>query len=523
MVAHLVRLKLALLRNIFRRSRAQTIGAVVGVAYFAVLVLGLAVILASFRHSLEEARVVIPLAGAAGIVLWTAVPLLSFGSDPTLDPGRFATFAVPHRDLAVGLVVAALVGLPAIASMMLSVGVVVAWSQTPASALVAVVATGIGLLTAIVTSRWVSAVLTEAISSRRGRDVVAVLGLLLLVVTGAVVSVVANLGTDLGDLAAGVARVVSWTPLGWAWAAPGDVAAGEPLTGAVRLSLAAGLLAVVFQLWARALRHEVDDPRAVSRSDSGASAGDDLGLLARLPATPAGAVGARVLTYWRRDPRYQISMAMTPIVPFALLVPFYTGHGAWTPLLMGPLVAFLLGWSGHNGVAYESDALWLHLVSGISGRDDRRGRLVPDLLLALVLVPVHSVIGIGVAGRWDLLPAELGLAAALLGGGYAVSSVMSVALPYPVPESGESPFNAPPGAAGITLAAQSLASMGTVALASPTLLLGWLAWGGSTPAVWATAVVGVTLGSAVALVGVAVGARLYDRRAPELLSALRRG
>ncbi|MBW8729427.1 MAG: hypothetical protein JF622_00115, partial [Terrabacter sp.] len=111
MVAHLVRLKLTLLRKIFRRSRAQAIGAVVGVVYFAVLVAGLAVILASFRQSLDAARVVIPLAGAAGIVLWTVVPLFSFGSDPTLDPGRVATFAVPHRDLTIGLVAAALVGL----------------------------------------------------------------------------------------------------------------------------------------------------------------------------------------------------------------------------------------------------------------------------------------------------------------------------------------------------------------------------------------------------------------------------
>ena len=140
-VAHLVRLKLTLLRNIFRRSRAQAIGAVVGIVYFAVLVAGLAVILASLRGSLDAARVVIPLAGAAGIVLWTVVPLFSFGSDPTLDPGRFATFAVPHRELAIGLVAAALVGLPAIASMVLSVGVVVAWSHTVASTAVAVVAT----------------------------------------------------------------------------------------------------------------------------------------------------------------------------------------------------------------------------------------------------------------------------------------------------------------------------------------------------------------------------------------------
>ena len=522
MVAHLVRLKLTLLRNIFRRSRAQAIGAVIGILYFAVLVSGLAVILASFRGSLDAARVVIPLAGAAGIVLWTVVPLFSFGSDPTLDPGRFATFAVPHRELAVGLVAAALVGLPAIASSVLSVGVVVAWSHTPASTLVAVVSTGIGLLTAITTSRWVSAMMTSAISSRRGRDVIAVLGLLLLVVIGPVISVVANLGSDLRGLATAAARVIAWSPLGWAWAAPGDVAAGDVGIGLVRLALAAGLLVVVFGLWSRVLRGEVDNPRAVSRSDSGASLGDDLGLLARLPGTPLGAVAARVLTYWRRDPRYQISMLMTPVVPLALLIPFYSGDVAWTPLLMGPLVAFLLGWSEHNAVAYESDALWLHIVSGISGRDDRRGRLVPAVLLAAVLVPVYVLVGIAVAGRWELLPAALGLSVGLLGAGYAVSSVMSVVLPYPVPESGESPFNAPPGAAGITIAAQSLASLGTIVLASPTILLAWLAWQGSTWAVWVAGLVGVLLGVVVGVTGVGVGARLYDRRAPELLSALRR-
>ena len=522
MVAHLVRLKLTLLRNIFRRSRAQAIGAVVGIVYFAVLVAGLAVILATFRASLDAARVVIPLAGAAGIILWTVVPLFSFGSDPTLDPGRFATFAVPHRDLAIGLLAAALVGLPAIASTVLSLGVVVAWSHTALSTAVAVVATAIGLLTAITTSRWVSAIMTSAISSRRGRDVVAVLGLLLLVVIGPAVSVVANLGTDLRELATTAAGIVAWSPLGWAWAAPGDVAAGDLGNGIVRLLLAAGLLVVVFQLWSRVLRDEVDNPRAVSRTDSGASLGDDLGLLARLPGTPLGAVAARVLTYWRRDPRYQISMAMTPLVPLALLVPLIAGDVPWTPLLMGPLVAFLLGWSEHNAVAYESDALWLHVVSGVSGRDDRRGRIVPALLLAAVLVPVYVLVGVAVARRWDLLPAVLGLSVGLLGSGYAVSSVMNVLLPYPVPESGDSPFNAPPGAAGITIAAQSLASLATIALTAPTILLAWLAWQGSAWAGWAAGLVGVCLGVVVGLVGVGAGARLYDRRAPELLSTLRR-
>ncbi len=522
MVAHLVRLKLTLLRNIFKRSRAQAIGAVVGIVYSAVLVAGLAVILASFRGSLDAARVVIPLAGAAGMVLWTVVPLFSFGSDPTLDPGRFATFAVPHRTLAIGLLAAALVGLPAIASVVLSAGIVVAWSHTLASTIVAVVATGVGLMTAITTSRWVSALMTNAISSRRGRDVIAVLGLLLLVVIGPVISIVANVGAGLRDVATAAAGVVAWTPLGWAWAAPGDVAAGHLGTGLLRLALAAGLLVVVFRLWSGVLRGEVDNPRAVSRSDSGASSGDDLGLLARLPGTPLGAVAARVLTYWRRDPRYQISMAMTPVMPLALLIPFYTGDVAWTPLLMGPLVAFLLGWSEHNGVAYESDALWLHIVSGTSGRDDRRGRLLPAVFLAAVLVPLYVGVGVGIGGRWDLLPAALGLSVALLGAGYAVSSVMNVVLPYPVPASGESPFSAPPGAAGITIAAQSIASLTTIVLASPAILLAWFAWQGSPGAGWAACLVGVALGCVVGVTGVGVGARLYERRAPELLAALRR-
>ncbi|MFM6850489.1 MAG: hypothetical protein ACKOVB_15460 [Terrabacter sp.] len=521
MVAHLVRLKLALLRNIFRRSRTQAIGAVVGIVYFSFLVAGLAVILGSFRGSLEAAQVVVPLAGAVGTVLWTVLPLFSFGADPTLDPGRFATYAVPHRDLAVGLVVAALVSLPSIASLVLCAGIVFAWSHTVASTLVAVVSTAVGLLTAITTSRWVCALLTNALSSRRGRDVVAVLGLVLFGLVAPATAIVANLGGGAGRAARDAARVVAWSPLGWAWAAPGDVSAGRPLTGALRLALAAGLLAVVLVLWSRVLRTQVENPRAASRSDSIASHGADLGLLARLPGNPWGAVAARVLTYWRRDPRYQTSMAMTPVLPLLLLIPFFTTDLTWPPLLMGPLLAFLIGWSGHNAVSYDSDALWLQVVAGTTGADDRRGRGVPDLLLAVALVPVYTVAGVGVSDHWSLLPAALGVSAALVGAGLGVSSVLSVVLPYPVPEPGASPFGTPPGAAGIAVVAQSIASVATLVLASPALFLARLAWDGPSAAVWATALVGTVTGGAVAGLGCRLGARVYDRRAPELLSSVR--
>ncbi|GAA5029433.1 hypothetical protein GCM10023258_25880 [Terrabacter aeriphilus] len=522
MVAHLVRLKLGLLRNTFRRSRAQAVGAVIGIIYFTGLVVAVAVGLGALRGTPDAVRVVVPLAGAAGTVLWTVVPLLSFGSDPTLDPGRFATFAIPHRDLAVGLLAAALVGLPAIASTVLCVGVVVGSSQTLTSTLVALVGAAIGLLTAVTTSRWVSARMTRIISSRRGRDAVGVIGLLLLVLVGPAFSLLGNLGSDLVGLATTAARVVAWTPLGWAWAASGDVAAGDVGVGVVRLVLAAALLALVGWAWATAIREQVENPTGGTRSDASVSTGSDLGLLARLPGTPRGAVAARALTSWRRDPRYQVSLAMTPVLPLVLLIPFVTSDLTWTPLLMAPLLAFLLGWSEHNAVAYEGDALWLHLVAGLSGRDDRVGRLVPGALLSAVLLPVYAGVGVALAGRWDLLPAVVGLSVGVLGAGFGVSSVMSVVLPYPVPASGESPFSAPPGAAGITLGAQSLASLCTVVLAAPTLVLAWFAWQDGGAFVWLTGVAGVVLGAVGGLAGLRLGARLYDRRAPELLAALQR-
>jgi ABC-2 type transport system permease protein len=523
-VAHLVRLKLALLRNIFRRSRAQTIGAVAGTIYFSVLVAGLTLLLAALRTTPDAALVAIPLAGAVGMVLWTVVPLFSFGSDPTLDPARFAVFAVPPRDLAVGLIAAALVGLPAIASSIMALGIVVAWSHTLASTLTALVATAVGVLTAVTVSRWVTALASAATTSRRGRDVLVVAGVVMLVVVGPAIALAANVD-DVARVATTVSRVVAWSPLGWAWAAPGDVATGRPLAGALRLTLAVALLVGALVLWTRAVRRQVERPHAVSRSDAPTGDPSDLGLFAHLPDRPDGAVAARVLTYWRRDPRYQVSLFMTPVFPLAVLVPYVTNDVAWAPLLLGPVLAFFLGFSEHNCVAYEADAFWLHLASGTRGRADRLGRLVPLLLLGGLLVPLYAVVGVAVADRWDLLPAELGLSIAVLGAGAAVSSALSILVPYPVPAPGENPFSAPPGAAGVTVLAQTLASTATMALASPVVVLAWFAWSSADPtwAVWATGVVGILFGPFLVGLGLRVGATLYERRAPELLATLQRG
>ena len=519
MVAHLVRLKLTLLRNIFRRSRAQAIGAILGIVYFGALVVLAAIAVATLRSTLPDARLYVPLGGALLVLAWGLLPLLTFGTDPTLDPARFATFAIPYRQLAAGLVLAGLLGLPAIACAIVVAGTLVTWSVSVLATVVALVSAAAGLLTCVTLSRWVSALASTAMSSRRGRDATAILGLVLVVGLGPGLALAGSTVERFESVMPTVGTVAGWTPVGWIWAAPADVAVGQVSTGLLRLVLGLGVLAGLSVLWQRAVRRQVEDPNVVG--GAGESKGHQgLGLLGRFPDTETGAIAAQIATYWQRDPRYQVGLLMAPITPLFLLVPSLAAGTDWTVLLMGPLIAFLIGWSEHNAVAFESTAFWMHVAAGTRGRADRVARLVPSLVLAAVLVPVYSVVGAWIGGRFDLLPAIVGVSVALAGVGYGLSCVMSVVMPYPVPKPGESPFTTPPGGQGARLLAQTISSLGTAVLASPVILLALLTWWERDWALWPTALSGILLGGGVFALGVRVGGRIYDRRAPEVLAGL---
>jgi ABC-2 type transport system permease protein len=520
-VAHLVRLKLTLLRNIFRRSRAQAFGAIFGILYFGGLVVMAAIGVATLRTSLADAQLYVPLGGALLVLAWGLLPLLAFGTDPTLDPARFATFAVPYRQLAIGLVLAGLLGLPALACAVVVAGTLVTWSVSVVAAVVAVISAVAGLLTCVTLSRWVSARASTAMSSRRGRDVTAVLGLVLVVALGPGLALAGGTVERFASAMPTIGTIAGWTPIGWIWAAPADVAVGATGTGLLRLVLGLAALGGLGLLWQRAVRRQVEDPSVVVGSDP-SRGHTGLGLFARFPDTETGAVAAQVATYWRRDPRYQVGLLIAPITPLFLLVPSVAGGQSWTVLLMGPLIAFLIGWSEHNSVAYESSAFWMHVAAGTRGRADRLARLVPSLAMAGVLVPVYCVVGAWLGDRFDLLPAIVGLSVALAGTGYGLSCVLSVAMPYPVPKPGESPFTTPPGGQGARLLAQLASSAGTTLLASPVILLALLTWWEHDWALWPTALSGILLGLGIFVLGVHLGGRLYDRRAPELLAELLR-
>ena len=203
MVAHLVRLKLQLLRNGLRRSPAALVGLAVGAIYggglLALAIAGLVVL--RFQGDVALVRTAVTLGGAALVLAWAVVPVLVFGTDPTLDPGRFATFAVPERQLAVGLAGAGLIGLPGLATLLLVVATLVTWSRTVPGLVAAALGGAAGIATCVLLSRIITSAAAAALSTRRGRDVLAMAGFAALLSFGPVVSLTGSRELSTDDLA----------------------------------------------------------------------------------------------------------------------------------------------------------------------------------------------------------------------------------------------------------------------------------------------------------------------------------
>jgi ABC-2 type transport system permease protein len=517
-VAHLLRLKLHLLRNGLRRSTAALVGMVLGVLYGGGVVVAVVSGLVALRFvpDAELARALVVVGGAAMVAGWALLPVVLFGIDPTLDPARFATFAVRERTLAVGLALGALVGLPGVATVVVVLATVFTGSRTPLAALTALVGGVLGLATCILLSRVVAAAAASVLATRRGRDVAGIGGLVVLLSFGPAAGLVSDGGVTVGGLKA-LGGVLAWTPLGWAWAASGDVVAGDWAAAGGRLLCAAVFCVVLFALWERLLVAALRNPHGTDGEAGGARRG--LGLFARLPGTPLGAIAARAGTYWLRDPRFNFPAIMTTLLPAGLLFPGLAGSDV--ALAAMPLVsAYLIGWGQHNDVGYDSTAFWLHVASGVDGVADRVGRLFPSAVLALVCVPGYALLGPLVGGSWALLPASLGAGVGLALSGFAVACVTSAVKQYAVPVPGESPFSSRPGSVGVTFAVQTVCGGAVVVLSLPVLVLAVLAVVGFGWAAWAALVVGPVVGVVAFVVGVRLGASLFGRRQADLLQDL---
>jgi ABC-2 type transport system permease protein len=521
-VALVLRLRLALLANAFRRSPWQVLGLVVAAIYGILVTVVTVGALAGLRDADATAARDLVVAGGSLVVLGALLVPLVLGSADAMDPRRFAPYGIEPRRLAVALAVAALVSVPGVALVVVALTTVVTWSRDPATALVAVLAAAAAVVTCVLVARISTVVASVLLSTRRAREATGlVAGLVAVLLVPAVVALAqADLLDDGLRPARGLLGVLSWTPLGAAWAAPAAAVAGDTGGALGMLLVALASAAVLALLWIRVVPWSLTAPDRAG----GGRAQTGLGWFGRFGASPAGAVAARSVTYWVRDPRYRATLVLIPVLPLVLLVPLVIvdvdAHVlALVPL---PVMALFLGWSVHNDTAHDHTAVWLHVVSGLRGVADRVGRIVPVLAIGVPLVAVGAPLSALGFGDASVLPSVIGVSGGVLLIGVGLSSLSSARFPYPASRPGDSPFHAPQsvGAGGSTV--PTLTFLATVVLALPSAWLGWMGLvnGGAYPVL--SLLVGLGVGVLTLAGGLVGGGRVFERRGPELLAFAQR-
>ncbi|MDF1479656.1 transporter [Leifsonia sp. H3M29-4] len=521
MVATLVRLRFALLGNQLRKSPWQLVAVVLGGLYgLGMLALAVAGLIALAWAPIELARTVVVVAGAAVIFGWTVIPALTSGIDQTVDPARLAPFPIPINTLLLALAVSGVLGIPGIITTLAAFATVGTWILHPLAALAAIVCSAIGVLTAVVGSRMLVALASRIGAGRRAREARTLLVIIPLVLLGPIILGVTELLRGVADVLPRVAEIVSLTPFGAIWAVPADVASGDLGRAGIEFLIGIATLGVFVLLWRWGLARALERP---ARERSTARSGRGAGLFDVFPGTPTGAVAARALTYWIRDPRYAQSLISVPLVP--LLIVFYGGLGGNLGALtwVGPVVATLLALSIYTDVSYDNTAFALHLQTGVSGRADRAGRVIALATFAVPVSLLLTVASVAVTGTWPLLPGLLGITVGVLLTGFGISSAISGWFTFAVPAPGESPFRSKPGG-GFSLMLSMIACWSALlVLALPELVLAIVGFAtGQALYGYLSIVVALLVGGTVLVIGVRVGGRILDRRGPDLLSQLQR-
>lgn len=447
-------------------------------------------------------HVVTVLGGATLVAGYFAAPLVT-GVEDVLDPRRFAVLGAEPRALAPVLAAASLLGASAWALLAPAVCLVVLWTAHGASPVATIPAVAAGVATCLLATRIAQAIGTLTLRHRRSRELTAVLiAAVLAVAVPTTLFLVSQPWADgVPPAVEQLVAVLSLSPLGAAWAIPGADAALWPVL--ITIVTLFGQIA----LWGWLVRRLLS---TTERPSASAPRGG-LGWFAVTAGTPVGAIAARSLVYWLRDPRYLANVVMVPVAGVLTALPLVV-VGVKPPLaaLLAVMVtALLLGWLAHNDLAYDASALWMHVTAGVSGLADRLGRLAPVVTIGLPLLAVAIPAAVSLHGSWEILPAVVGACACLFLCGLGLSSVTSVLLPYVVSAPGDGPFQQPQRSRGG--GGPAVVLFGTLLLSAPTL---WFAWHAltdpseSAAALWA----GIGTGLAVLVAGVAIGAALFTRR-----------
>lgn len=431
------------------------------------------------------------------------------GGDSSLRPELLAPLPLGRRRLALALLAVGLCDPVLVIIAIAYAAVVAAAAGLGAAALIAAIAGTAALLAATSVAATVAGG-TLGPGSRRGRD----LGT---IVVALAISVLALAATLLPALLSGlrsgrwpvVTAVVRALPSGW----PGD-AVTAARDGRWLLAVAAAgaplvLAALIAAAWPGILARRMSVSAATSR-------GGRPGAIQRLlPATPAGAVAAKEIRLWLRDPVRVTCLLIAVIVGVGTgLVPRLAGGTTHLLPFSGVLTVIIAGACATNLYGNDGSSLWLTVMTPRAAAADVRGRQLGWVLLVAPLTVAETVILTVWSGQGALWPWALGLLVALLGGAAGLLPLASLVSVQPLDDGGN-PTPAWSLKVHVALIAVALTAAPTIGL----LILGGLDHSGVVS--WLGVAVGAVTAAACTAAGGAAAARRLSARQTVVLWRLR--
>jgi ABC-2 type transport system permease protein len=403
---HMIGMRLAIMRNSLRGDKATNLytGVSVGV------ILALATVAVAVLWPAQ-----LPLVLAVWLSGWVFGPIFIGGGSEALRPEYFSMLPARPAPIATALLAGAFAGPAPLVSLIALMSLpVYGWRFGPAGVLIGLVAALATLVTLVMISRVIVALIGLFV---RSRATAAAAG----VVTGTAIALCSNGWAP--AVALGGADTATWShvmlralPSGWGVAA---VEAPWAL-GLAILAADIGMIVPLLAAWAALLSR-----RVVSAARGGVP--PRRGTPRPLPATSgARIVAAKELRAWWRDlVRIQLlAIAFT----FAVVTPLLlVTIGAWVLVPFTGLIAIVMAAaSAANLYGSDGTALWLTLMTPGAERLDVRGRQLAWLLVVAPAAVVLSIGGALVSGLDWAWPWVLGLLPALLGGGAGVIVLLGV-------------------------------------------------------------------------------------------------
>ncbi|MFF5448124.1 transporter [Streptomyces sp. NPDC012888] len=526
-----VRLKLTLIRNGLKGStkrKAAFVSSLTSVLLAAALTV---LLLALLRGSVHAGTVTVLLTGILALG-WAVMPLMFAAGDETLDPTRLVMLPLRPRPLVRALLATSLIGIGPLFTVCVAVGSVVAVARGAAGFAAGVVAVPLVLLGCVALARAVVTANVGLLSSRRGRDL-AVLSGLLIAVGAQFVSFAAQRLTEPGGLGAlePAAAVVRWLPPATAIGMVDSAGQGAYGRAAAQLAVTVAAVLGLLHLWERSLTRLMVSPDgstvAAAAPRSGDRAADrpaDGGPWALLPGGRPGAVMQRTLRYAVRDPKTKSGWISGLAV--GAIVPVFNGLQGTGSIYFACFGVGMLGTLMYNQFGQDTSAFWMVAQTLSTTREayaELRARMAALLLVALPYTVLVTAVTAWVIGDWESLPDALGLGLGLLGAMLGTGALASAYFPYSIPQEGAFK-SVVPGQAGLAVSSIFGGMFASALLCAPLIaLLVTLRVTDHHALLWLLLPAGTVWGAFLAWAGLRLAAPKVARSLPEILTAVSKG